>query len=143
MTKKVIDANGLIVGRMASKIAKMLLEGEEIVVLNSDKALFTGSKVMVYKNYKQKRELVHRRKGPFYPRMPDAIVKRSIRGMLPYQKPHGRTAFKNLKVYIGVPKEFEKSKTQTIKEARLKGSTKYVSVGEISVKLGSKFKVVE
>jgi large subunit ribosomal protein L13 len=140
---KVIDAKGLIVGRMASKIAKMLLEGEDVVILNSEKALLTGSKVSVYKSYKKKRELVHRRKGPFYPRMPDQIVKRSIRGMLPYQKPRGRTAFKNLKVYIGVPKEFQKTKMQTIKEAQLKGSSKYVEVGEISIKLGSNYRVVE
>jgi large subunit ribosomal protein L13 len=140
---KVINADGLIVGRMASKVAKMLLEGEDVVVLNSEKALFTGSKVSVFKHYKKKRELVHRRKGPFYPRMPDAIVKRSIRGMLPYQKPKGRTAFKRLRVYIGVPKEYEKSKTQTIKEAQLKGSSKFISVGEISMKLGSRYKVVE
>ncbi len=139
----VIDANGLIVGRMASKIAKMLLDGEDVVILNSEKALFTGSKISVYKSYKKKRELVHRRKGPFYPRMPDQIVKRSIRGMLPYQKPRGRTAYKNLKVFIGVPREFEKTKTQTIKEAQLKGSSKYVEVGEISKKLGSNYRVVE
>ena len=140
---KVIDADGLIVGRMASKIAKMLLEGEEVAVVNSEKALFTGGKTAVYNDHKRKRELVHKRKGPFYPRMPDAIVKRSIRGMLPYQKPRGRTAFKNLRVYIGIPKEHEKAKTETIKDAQLKGSSKYISVGEISIKLGSKYRVVE
>lgn len=140
---KVIDADGLIVGRMASKVAQMLMSGEEVVILNSEAALFTGSRDSVFYEFKRKRELTHKRKGPFYPRMPDKIVKRSIRGMIPYQKPSGRAAYKRLKVFIGTPDEYKKSKAKKIEEAKLQGSNKFVTVGEISTRLGSKYKVIE
>ena len=93
----IIDATGLTLGRLSTNIAKRLLEGEEIAIINSEKAMISGKKSSIKERYKQKREVGTYRKGPFYPRLPDQIVKRTIRGMLPYQKPHGRTAFKRLR----------------------------------------------
>jgi large subunit ribosomal protein L13 len=136
---KVIDAEGLILGRMASVIAKQLLTGDEVVVVNAEKALVTGSKKMVYAKYKKMRELSHARKGPHFPRMPDMILKRTIRGMIPYQKPRGRKAFKNLKVYIGLPKEFEGKKAESIKQAKGESISQYIVLGDVSRYLGAKF----
>ena len=65
-------------------------------------------------------------------------MKRSIRGMIPYQTPHGRAAYKRLKCYIGVPKEFEGKKFETIKEAE-KHLADYITVEELSKYLGAKF----
>ncbi len=135
----IIDADGLILGRISSVIAKKLLNGDEVVILNAEKALVTGKKRMVFEQYKNMRELTHPRKGPYYPRQPDRILKRTIRGMIPYQTPRGRAAIKNLKVYIGIPKEFEGKKTVTIKEAHSESLKQYVQLGEVSKYLGAKF----
>ena len=133
----IIDASGAILGRLSTFTAKRLLKGEEIAVVNSEKAIISGKKSSIKNRYKQKRELGTYRKGPFYPRMPDMIVKRTIRGMIPYQTPHGRTAFKRLKCYIGVPKEFEGKKFESIKSAE-KQPVDFVTIEELSKSLGAK-----
>jgi large subunit ribosomal protein L13 len=133
----IIDASGAILGRLSTHTAKRLLKGEEIAVVNSEKAIISGKKSAIKTRYKEKREVGTYRKGPFYPRMPDMIVKRTIRGMIPYQTPHGRTAFKRLKCYIGVPKEFEGKKFESIKSAE-KQPVDFVTVEELSKSLGAK-----
>jgi large subunit ribosomal protein L13 len=133
----IIDASGAILGRLSTHTAKRLLKGEEIAVVNSEKAIISGKKSAIKNRYKQKREVGTYRKGPFYPRMPDMIVKRTIRGMIPYQTPHGRTAFKRLKCYIGVPKEFEGKKLENIKSAE-KQPVDFVTIEELSKSLGAK-----
>ncbi len=133
----IIDASGAILGRLSTYTAKRLLKGEEIAVVNSEKAIISGNKSSIKNHYKQKREVGTYRKGPFYPRMPDMIVKRTIRGMIPYQTPHGRTAFKRLKCYIGVPKDFEGKKFESIKAAE-KQPIDYLTIKELSKSLGAK-----
>jgi large subunit ribosomal protein L13 len=135
---KIINAEGLILGRMASVIAKQLLSGDEVVILNAEKAIIKGGKKMVYSKYRKMRELSHARKGPHFPRMPDRMLKRTIRGMIPYQSPHGRKAYKNLKVYIGTPKEFEKKKSESISSAEAKSLSQFVELGDVSRYLGAK-----
>ena len=132
----IIDAEGAVLGRFCTAVAKRLLNGEEIVVVNSEKAIVTGKKSMLKARYKHEREVGTYRKGPFFPRMPDRIMKRTIRGMIPYQTSHGRTAFKRLKCYMGVPKEFEGKKSETIKEAK-KQPVDYMTIEELSKFLGA------
>jgi len=133
----IIDASGATLGRLSTSTAKRLLKGEEIAVVNSEKAIISGKKVSIKSRYKQKREVGTHRKGPFFPRTPDRIVKRTIRGMIPYQTPHGRTAFKRLKCYVGVPKEFEGKKFESIKDAE-KQPIDFMTIEELSRSLGAK-----
>ena len=134
----IIDASGATLGRLSTNTAKRLLNGEEIAVVNSEKAIISGKKAKLKNDYIQKREVGTYRKGPFFPRMPDRIVKRTIRGMIPYQKPHGRTAFKRLKCHIGVPKEFKGKNFESIEDAK-KHPVEFMTIGELSKSLGAKF----
>ncbi len=110
---KVIDATDVILGRMASAIAKDLLRGEKVAIVNAEETVITGSKEDILAKFKHRRErksIVNpARHGPFYPRMPEGIVRRAVRGMLPYRKARGREAYKRLKVYRGVPDQFKDS----------------------------------
>jgi len=133
----IIDANRATLGRLSTNTAKRLLKGEEVAVVNTEKAIISGKKSVIKKRYKQKREVGTYRKGPFFPRMPDQIVKRTIRGMIPYQTPHGRTAFKRLKCYMGIPKKFEGKKLEIIKEAE-KQPVDFITIEELSRLLGAK-----
>ena len=133
----IIDAKGSTLGRLSTKAAKDLLNGEEIAIVNSEKAIISGKKPSIKAHYKKKIEVGTYRKGPFFPRMPDRIVKRSIRGMIPYQTPHGRAAFKRLKCYIGIPIEFEGKKFEKIKEAEKK-PVDFITIEELSKSLGAK-----
>ena len=136
---KVIDASECIMGRLASSVAKTLLEGEEVHVINAENAVISGSKNMVFGEYMSKRNLNHPRKGPYYPRMPHMMLKRAVRGMIPYQKPKGREAFKRLKVDVGMPISLEKEKIETIEKAKMNDYTKYIRLGDVSKILGAKF----
>jgi len=133
----IIDATGLTLGRLSTNAAKRLLQGDEIAVINSEKAIISGKKSSVKEHYKEKREVGTYRKGPFYPRLPDQIVKRTIRGMIPYQKPHGRAAFKRLKCYAGIPDEFKGKTFEKIPEAEKK-PVDFITVEELSRFLGAK-----
>ena len=134
----VINADGAVIGRLGTVVAKRLLGGEEIAIVNSEKAIITGKKAMIKDEYTVKREMGTYRKGPFFPRMPDALLKRSIRGMIPYQSPHGRTAFKRLKCYIGIPKEFEGKQIEIVEQAK-KQPADFITVAELSKFLGAHF----
>lgn len=134
---KIIDADGAILGRMCTSIAKMLLENESIAIVNAEKAIISGKKSTIKNRYQQKRDVGTYRKGPFFPRMPDRLVKRTIRGMIPYQTPHGREAFKRLKCYMGVPKEFEGSNFEKIGFAEKKPA-EFMTVEDLSKALGAK-----
>ena len=140
MSMKVIDATNCVLGRLSTFTAKELLKVETIAIVNAEKAFISGSRDSIVGEYKRKRELGTQRKGPFYPRVPDRILKRTVRGMLPYQKPNGREAYKRLKVYIGVPEEFKDKSAEKIDKLVFKG-TKGISLGELSGYLG--FRVLE
>jgi large subunit ribosomal protein L13 len=133
----VIDASGAVLGRLCTVVAKRLLAGEEIAIVNAEKAIITGKKNTVKAHYKQEREVGTYRKGPFYPRMPDRLVKRTVRGMIPYQTPHGRVAYKRLRCYIGVPNQLRGQPAETIASAQ-KQVANFITVQEISQFLGAK-----
>lgn len=139
----IIDGEGLVLGRLASKVSKKLLNGEEITVLNADKIVVSGTKDWAYARYKQRIDRASisnpRRMGPKYPRRPDDIFRRAVRGMIPYKKPKGRDAFKSLKVYVGVPKQFENKETMKPLEAQPKNIVKSIELGRISHLLGGNY----
>ena len=109
-TTYVYNAEDKVLGRLASTVAKQLIsakkagEDTRVIIVNAEKAIVTGKRTSVMSDYRAKYELNHARKGPFFPRMPDQILKPTVRGMLPYQKnSSGRAALKALRVEIGTP----------------------------------------
>ena len=146
----VYDAKGMVLGRMAAHIAKQLIlakrEGrnENVVVINCERAVVSGKKEHVISNYKEKYQLNHPRKGPFFPRMPDKIFKRTVRGMLPYQKKtSGRMALKSLRVEIGCPHHLSNENLPDGYEWGDKSGfskplpSRHISLGDISAAIGA------
>ncbi len=139
----IIDATNLIVGRLASRVAKMLLEGKRVVIVNAEKAIISGNPDIVYERYKELFEIKSRRnprRGPFQYRRPDLFLKRRIRGMLPYKKPRGKLAYKRLRVYLGVPPEYQKIEKLKFHEidGTIRLTHKWVTVGDLLKKFGWK-----
>ncbi len=140
----VIDATDLILGRMASFVAKRLLEGERVAIVNAERAVISGKREATFKAYDawmEIRNLVNPKKGPFHPRRPDALVRLTVRGMLPFDKPRGREAYRRLRVYTGVPPELKDMKFESIPDAHLSRlrTEWFIRVGELSQHLGAKF----
>lgn len=136
----VVNAENQILGRLSSIVAKMLLEGKKVIIVNAEKAVISGSRDRIVEGYKKLWEVRTLRnpekQGPRRPQKPSNILKKTIKGMLP-RKPKGKEALSNLKVYIGVPKELQGRQFVSFEEAsakKLKG--KYITVKELSESLG-------
>lgn len=137
----IIDATDLILGRMAAFAAKKSLLGERVDIVNCEKAVISGNKRFIFGKYKHKYELGRNPyKGPFYPKMPDSIVRRTIRGMLPWKNKRGREAYKRVMCYIGVPERFKNQKFEELKEAHVSKlpHLKFTRILELSKQLGAK-----
>ena len=131
----VVDASDCILGRVASQVAERALDGERVAVVNAEAAVITGREEEVVGKYQQRRGLGSDR-GPAYPKRPDRIFKRSIRGMLPHKKPRGREAYENVRVYVGNPYEEEAERLPDTSLDRL-SNIKFVSLGDVSEALGA------
>ena len=134
----IINAENLILGRMAAIIANQALLGEKIDIINVEKAVVTGKPAEILEHYKQKFHRGYALSGPYFQRHPEKLVRRTIRGMLPYKQEKGKKAFKNIKCYIGIPKELEGKKAETLEKANVKNikKTKYITIKQISQSLG-------
>jgi large subunit ribosomal protein L13 len=142
----VIDATGHVIGRMASVVAKRLLNGEEIVIVNAEKAIITGRREVVMAEYLKRRRRGSttsrmRGIGPLYPRRPDMIMRRTISRMVPHQQARGRDAIKRLRVYMDIPDAFKGQTFEIIAVAKRPLQGPSMSLGEVSRLLGSKFEV--
>lgn len=136
----ILDATNLIVGRMATKVAKLALLGEKIDIVNCEKAVITGNKAQVLRKFKQRSDRGIPLQGPYIPRRSDYLVRRMIRGMLPYHQERGMLAFKRVMCYVGMPDEFKDQKIDTLADANISriSNLKYVTIKEISRFLGAK-----
>ncbi len=126
----IVDGKNAVLGRLAVNTAKKLMAGEEVHIYNAEKVIITGRPIEIKKKYLERRARGSPHHGPFFPRMPNLIVRRTIRGMLPYKTNKGRTAFKKLRVYNGPPKE--KAESVATKQIR----SKFITVGEVAKTLG-------
>ena len=140
----IINGKDLVLGRLASFAAKRLLESERVTVVNAEQVVVSGKKEATFDAYDawlEIRNLTNPRKGPFHLKRPEELVRRAVRGMLPFDKPRGREAYGRLRVHVGVPPEFAGKKMQTLSEASLEwlGTRRFIRVGDLSKHLGAKF----
>ncbi|MFX0100508.1 MAG: 50S ribosomal protein L13 [Candidatus Hodarchaeota archaeon] len=103
-----IDGKDKIMGRLASQVAKLALLGKNVVVINAKDIVISGSKKNIFSTYVQMKNRKTRSnptRGPFFHRRPDALFRRTVRGMLPFKKPRGQEAYKRVHAYVnGVEK---------------------------------------
>lgn len=130
----VVDAGDCILGRVASEVAARAMEGERIAVVNCEYAVITGNEESTMETYRN-RARVGSDQGPSYPKRPDGITKRAIRGMVPYKTVRGREAFENVRTYVGNPYDDAEVLAGTSLD-RL-SNIKFTSLGEISEQLGA------
>ncbi|WP_123624585.1 50S ribosomal protein L13 [Halorubrum sp. CSM-61] len=135
----VVDARDCILGRVSSKVAQRVLDGETVAVVNAENAVITGNEEATMETYHTRAELGSD-SGPYYPKRPDRIFKRAIRGMLPYKTEDGREAFSNVRVYVGNPYERDEDAETVVLDGtsldRL-SNIKFTTLGDISESLGA------
>lgn len=141
-----INAENQTLGRLLAFAAKKALNGEEVIIVNAEKAIVSGKKERVLQKNLATLEIKNKgnyTKGPFHFKRPDRYVKKAVRGMLPYNKPRGVEAFKHIRVYIGMPEDEIKAKHNIdLKKEKpydlqfKKNFGEYVTVGEICKFIG-------
>lgn len=138
---KIYNGEGMILGRLASVVAKDALLGEEVIVVNSEKAIISGRKpnIIARENWKRSRK-GYPLKSPKVSRLPDRFVRKTIRRMLPWKSARGKEAYKRIMCYIGVPSEYAGKEFITVKSASVKKlpSLNYMSINDICKSIGSK-----
>lgn len=138
----IVDITNCIAGRTCSRISKLLLEGNKVSVINAEKAMISGSRYKTIDTYKEDLEIssvtnpIH---GPFHPRRPDTILTKMVRGMIPKRKASGIEAFKQLRVYIGVPEKLSREESKIFEDCRIrKPESYYITVGDVAKQIGWK-----
>jgi large subunit ribosomal protein L13 len=138
----VIDATNCIAGRMCSHVSKLLLQGKRIAIVNAEKAMLSGNRYKTIESYKEHLEInsvtnpIH---GPFHPRRPDTILSKMVRGMVPKRKSDGISAFKRLRVYMGVPERMKNAKMESFDDSKItKPESYYISLAEVAKQIGWK-----
>ena len=102
---------------MCSHVAKRILIGEQIVIVNAEKVMLSGKKKSKIAEAKQFLEVGAPERGPFHSRRPDFVVRKTVRGMIPWRLPKGKIAYKRLRVYMGIPTEYTAFPTETFNDA--------------------------
>ncbi|MBI5872391.1 50S ribosomal protein L13 [archaeon] len=133
----VIDATNLIAGRLASFAAKNALLGKEVLIVNSRQAVISGNKKDILRKFRGLRKMGTPTTGPFYPNVPRLVLRRIVRGMLPFHQHKGRLAFRRVKAYNGIPEGLDGG------FASIKGAsneklptTKFITLNELCREIG-------
>merc|ERR1719393_912859 len=141
----IIDARGHLLGRLASVVAKELLEGQNVTVVRCEGIEQTGSHIrnkFKFLSFLKKRTNTNPKKGPIHERAPSKFFRRVVRGMLPHKTSRGQAAFKRLQCYEGIPHPFDKKKRQVVPAAlrilRLAPGRRYSTIGKICSEVGWK-----
>ncbi len=136
------DGTGLIAGRLCSNVAKLLLRGNSVTIVNAENTLLSGARSMVVNDWLERLKIasvVHPKHGPFHPRTPSGILTRMVRGMLPRRKSSGLAALRRLRVYAGIPENLSKIKFGSLDDSKAtKPTAFYVKLSEVSGRIGWK-----
>jgi large subunit ribosomal protein L13 len=129
-----IDAKGLVVGRLASLVAMRLRgkhkptytphvdDGDNVVIINADKVVLTGRKreQKVYHHHTGYIGGIKERTAKFIleGRFPERVVEKAVQRMLPHG-PLGRQQFGNLRVYKGPDHPHQAQQPEVIDIAKM------------------------
>ncbi|KAJ2904412.1 hypothetical protein MKZ38_008085 [Zalerion maritima] len=146
----VIDGKDHLLGRLASIVAKQLLNGSKIVVVRCEDLNISGeffrAKIKYHDYLRKMTRYNPTRGGPFHFRAPSRIFYKAVRGMIPHKTARGAAALERLKAFEGVPPPYDKCKKVVVPQAlrvlRLQPGRKYCKVGRLSHEVGWKYKGV-
>ncbi|MFX0086351.1 MAG: 50S ribosomal protein L13 [Candidatus Hodarchaeota archaeon] len=135
----IVTAENAVIGRLASVVAKRLLNGEKIIIVNADKAIVSGNAYFITTKYLKRWRIKTKSnplKGPFYPRKSDQILRRTVRGMLPFHKSKGKEAYNRLLVFKDIPENLKEKDIEIISESqKLNPKSSYISLRKLYTKI--------
>jgi len=123
---KLIDASGKSIGRLASVVARLLsgkykpeytphvLNGDHIVIVNSDKAVLTGKKWLDKKYYTRSRYVGSLKEWSAKDLKTDVLIQKAVKGMLP-KNTHRAKCLKKLRIFKGTEHTYKDKNLEVFK----------------------------
>merc|ERR1712137_1087396 len=141
----VVDCRNHMMGRLASIVAKELMNGQKIVLVRTEEITLSGS---LFRNKLRlshdltKRMLTNPKKGPLHHRTPARMIWRVIRGMIPHKTKRGAAALERLTVFEGIPHPFDKMQRKVLpaalKNLKVRPGRKSCRLGDLAKEIGWK-----
>ncbi|CAJ1377238.1 unnamed protein product [Effrenium voratum] len=135
----VVDCRGHLLGRLASVLAKELLNGQHVVCVRAEDINISGSlyrNKLKYANFRRKHMNSNPKQGPLHYRSPSKILWRTIRGMVPHKTARGSAALDRLKTFEGIPHPYDRKKSRLVpsclKVLRLRPERRFCRLGDLS-----------
>lgn len=134
MQEIIINGEGCIAGRVASFVAKKALQGNKIIIVNCNKIVILGKKKNILENYQKKFSRGRDpQKGPHFHRVSDKIMRRIVRGMLPWTKTKGREAFRKVHCFKDIPEKYKGKEMVVVAKA---DAINFLSLGKLCKLIG-------
>eukprot|EP00927_Polykrikos_kofoidii_P013253 TRINITY_DN1576_c0_g1_i3.p1 TRINITY_DN1576_c0_g1~~TRINITY_DN1576_c0_g1_i3.p1 ORF type:complete len:202 (+),score=31.29 TRINITY_DN1576_c0_g1_i3:56-661(+) len=141
----VVDCRGHLLGRLASTVAKELLNGQKVVCVRVEDTNISGSlyrNKLKYAEFRRKKMNSNPKTGPLHYRSPAKILWRTIRGMVPHKTARGAAALDRLRAFEGIPHPYDRKKRMVIphclKVLRLQPFRNFCKLGDLSKHVGWK-----
>lgn len=141
----IVDGRGHLLGRLASVVAKQLLEGQSVTVVRCDEINISGhlaNNRIKFMTYLRKQMNTNPRRGPYHFRAPSMMFYKAVRGMVPRKSPHGQAALAKLKVLDGVPHPYDTKKKMVVPQAlrvlKLNPQSQFCVIGDLAATVGWK-----
>lgn len=145
----IVDAKDHLMGRLASVVAKELLNGQKVVVVRCEALQISGSlyrNKLKFDDFLLKRFSTNPSRGHFHERSPSKIFRRCVRGMMPYKTTRGAQCLDKLEAYEGIPEKYETKKKWIVKEAlrvvKIQAHRKFCVLSDLSQRVGWKYSTV-
>jgi large subunit ribosomal protein L13 len=138
----IVNAEKMVAGRLSSKVAKALINGETITIVNAENVVLVGRKEDLLRKFVARVDAAVKSNphyGPKYDRIPSKMLRKMVKGMLPNKSRTNERLISNLTVYNSIPKEFKEQEFANIEGVMFNERNDSLTLGEIAKLLGGKW----
>jgi large subunit ribosomal protein L13 len=131
-----------VAGRLASKVAKAIINGERVTVINSQDLVMVGNKKSILEKFTTRVDGAVKSNphyGPKYDRIPSKIFRRMVRNMLPTKKRAKERIIKQLRVFNTTAKGIDSKEAIIFEEIKFNHRNNYIKLKDVALLLGGRW----
>lgn len=138
----IVNANENVAGRLASKVAKAIVKGEKVTVINAQDLVLVGNKESILEKFTMKVDaavLSNPHYGPKYDRVPSKMFRRMVRNMLPTKKRAKDRMIKQLRVFNASAKGIDAKEAIVFEDIKFNHRNNYMTLKDLALLLGGRW----
>ncbi len=138
----IVNAEGLVAGRLASKVAKAAINGEDVVIINAEKVVLVGKQTAIMPKFQQRVDAGVKSNphyGPKYDRIPSKMLRRMIKGMLPNKSRTAEKLLKQIYIYNSTTDKVDITKAITMEDIKCNEKHDFMLLEDVAKALGGKW----